>query len=99
MAINLIIFPIPHMLSRPTLATIATIYHEIVATSVVVESSLSPGTSIPLSEIFVGQGQAESAIVGHFPTSLDENVDVVGIVEWLGSSTDDGKRGRDVGCP
>jgi hypothetical protein len=26
-------------------------------------------------------------------------VDVVGIFEWLGSATDDGKRGRDVGCP
>lgn len=53
----------------------------------------------PSAEIFVGQGQAESAIVGHFPAPVNENVDVVGVVERFGSAPNDGEGGRYVGRP
>ena len=53
----------------------------------------------PSAKIFISQCEAESAIVGHFSASVNEDVNVVRIVQRFGSAPDDGERGRDVGSP
>ena len=51
----------------------------------------------PSTEVLVSEGEAETAIVGHLFATVDENVDVVGIVERFRPAPNDGKSGCDVG--
>lgn len=53
----------------------------------------------PSTEVFVSEGEAKTAIVGHLLAAVDEDVDVIGIVERFGPAPNDGESGRDVGGP
>lgn len=55
------------------------------------------GSLTPSAKVLGVEGETEAAVVGHLLAAVDEDVDVIGIIQWLRSAPDDGKHGRLVG--